>query len=652
MLNVFRNNLKRFAPILWVVIAVFVLLVFTDYSNNDRVGTSADTAATVGSYEISFAEVQNSYSALERQFRGAYGDVFDQLKDQLNLPVQAVNRVVAGKIEREGAEALGLAATSGELQKRVLEDPAFQNETGGFIGEQEYRRLLQRNRLSVDEFEDSLRESLLQNKFRTILADTAWVSDVDLEQAVRNESERAKVRYVSLEGSTLADQVEVSDADIESHFAENQSDYELPERRRAAYLSVNVNSVRAELDIPDEEVRAYYDANPSEFTQEEQVRARHILLFVDDERSADEARAELEAIKARVAAGEDFGAIAQQVSEDEASKPQGGDLGFFPRGRMTQAFEIAAFGGAQGEIVGPIENQLGARTGFHLIEIIARRDGGVQPYEEVSNRILVRMLNERARSEAESRARAISTRVAGSPPVGEEALRALAEEEGVALEVLEPFARNDNLPGLGRSTQLATALFEAEPGALTEPIELPTGWGLGQVLEIEEPRVPSLDEVRDDVRSAVVAERQNDLAEERLAAAQSRIAAGEQTFDEAAEELDLEIRESSEFGALETFAAVPGVDGLAGAALALDQGEVGGPLRSGTGAVLFEVVERKRFDPIAFAASKSDTSEQERSKRMATAIDGWIKAKVEDLDVRFTPQMIEMFDLGGQLGDS
>ncbi|MEM9404538.1 MAG: peptidylprolyl isomerase [Acidobacteriota bacterium] len=652
MLNVFRNNLKRFAPILWIVIAVFVLLVFTDYSNNDRVGSSADTAATVGDYDISFAEVQNSYSALEQQFRGAYGEVFDQLKDQLNLPVQAVNRVVANKIQREDAAALGLGATSGELRERILLDPAFQNETGGFVGEDEYRRILQRNRLSVDEFETRQREFLVENKFRTILADTAWVSDSDLEQSARDDAERAKVRYVSLDGSTLADEVEVSDADIATYFDENQSDYELPERRRAAYLSVNVNSVRAELDIPDEEVRAYFDANPGEFTQEEQVRARHILLFVNEERTADQARAELEAIKARVAAGEDFGAIAQQVSEDEASKPQGGDLGFFPRGRMTQPFELAAFGGSQGEIVGPIENQLGARTGFHLIEIIARRDGGVQPYEEVSNRILVRMLNERARTEAENRAQALSTRVAGSPPVGEEALRALAEEEGVALEILEPFALTDNLPGLGRSTQLATALFDAETGALTEPIELASGWALGQVLEVQEPRIPALDEVRDDVRGALVAERQNDLAEERLAAVQTRLAAEELTFDEAAEELGLDVQESSEFGALESFAAVPGVDDLAEAALALDTGDIGGPLRSVTGAMIFEVSERKRFDPVAFAASKNTTSEQERANRTATIVGSWIQTKLEDLDVRFTPQMIEMFDLGGQLGDS
>ena len=408
--------------------------------------------------------------------------------------------------------------------------------------------------MSPDDFESGQRDNLLGSKFRNILLDTAWISDVDLESTARKEAERAKIRYVSLEGATLAEQVEISDADLATYFAENQSSYELPERRRAAYLSVNVNSVRANLEIPDTDVQAYYDANPGEFSQEEQVRARHILLFESGDRNAEQAQAELNAIKARIQAGEDFGTIAQQVSEDEASKPQGGDLGFFGRGRMTPQFETAAFSGEQGELVGPIENQLGPRTGFHLIEVIAKRDGGTQPFEEVSNRIRVRLLNERTKIEAEAKARDLSTRLAGSPPQGEDALREVAETEGVALEVLEAFDRDANLAAIGRGTELAQTIFEAEPGGLTEPIQIPVGWALAQVLSVEEPRVPELSEVQDEVRSALVAERQNSLAQERLAELQPAVANGDLTLDAAAERLGVEVQESAEFGALDQVA--------------------------------------------------------------------------------------------------
>lgn len=109
--------------------------------------------------------------------------------------------------------------------------------------------------------------------------------------------------------------------------------------------------------------------------RQEQVRARHILLRVDEERSAEQAREQVAAIRARLAAGEDFAAIAAEVSDDPGSAAQGGDLGFFGRGRMVPEFEEAAFSAPVGELVGPVETDFG----LHLIEVIERRPGGVEP---------------------------------------------------------------------------------------------------------------------------------------------------------------------------------------------------------------------------------------------------------------------------------
>ena len=652
MLNVFRSNVKRFAPILWVVIAVFILLVFTDYSNQDRRGTSADTAATVGKYEVSFDELQRSYSQLEQVYRNQFGDAYtSELGRQMGLPLQAVNRVVNSKLQRDEARDLGLLTTDDELQQVILETPLFQNETGGFVGPREYEERIQRTlRTTVDRFEEDLRSDLLDSKIQSILSDAVWVSDKELEEQAREEAERAKIRYLRLDGSAVADQVEVQDAEIATYFEENQADYQLPETRRVAYLSINVNTVRATLEVSDEELRAYYDANPGEFSREEQVRARHILLFVNDDRTAEQAQSQLEAIKARIEGGEDFGAIAQQVSEDEASKTQGGDLGFFGRGRMTPQFEQAAFGGEQGEIVGPIENQLGPRTGYHLIEIIAKQEGGLQPFEEVANRIRVRQLNERSQSATEEKARELASRLSASPPQGEEALREVAQTEGVAVEVLEPFGADDNIPGIGRGTAFSRAVFDAEPGQLTEPLQIPTGWALAQVLSVQEPRVPELDEVRGDVRSAIVAEKQVALAQERLAALKDQVASGDKTLEQAGEELGAPVEETAEFGAADGFEAVPGAVGLNQAALELEAGEIGGPVETASGAVLFEVIERTHFDPATFETEKDQKRGLLRQQRFGQLVGSWLQSRLDELDVQYTPAMVEMFELEAQLG--
>ncbi|MEZ4319773.1 MAG: peptidylprolyl isomerase [Myxococcota bacterium] len=101
----------------------------------------------------------------------------------------------------------------------------------------------------------------------------------------------------------------------------------------------------------------------------EQVRVAHILvgfsgaLQSTSTRSRDEARALAASLKARLDAGEAFGAVAKEASED-SSAPRGGDLGVISRGQMVPDFEDAAFGLQPGEVSGVVETPYG----FHIVE--------------------------------------------------------------------------------------------------------------------------------------------------------------------------------------------------------------------------------------------------------------------------------------------
>lgn len=97
---------------------------------------------------------------------------------------------------------------------------------------------------------------------------------------------------------------------------------------------------------------------------EEQIWARHIL--VEDEATAQD-------VLKRLAAGEDFGALASELSKDPGSGAKGGDLGWFGKGAMVAPFEEAAFNLKPGEISDPVQSDFG----YHIIQVIARQD---RPY--------------------------------------------------------------------------------------------------------------------------------------------------------------------------------------------------------------------------------------------------------------------------------
>lgn len=177
----------------------------------------------------------------------------------------------------------------------------------------------------------------------------------------------------------------------------------LRDARESALFDLYVRTEIANDIVPEADIRKYYDEHIADFKTPERVRARHILVTPiaeqrvpntsgDNAKNEEEAQRKIENLdKMYGLSGGNFAELAMRFSED-GSAPQGGDLGWFERGRMVPEFEKVAFETPKGRVSGVVKTQFG----YHRIFVEDRRDAATKPYDEVRNEIRERLLSERA----------------------------------------------------------------------------------------------------------------------------------------------------------------------------------------------------------------------------------------------------------------
>jgi peptidyl-prolyl cis-trans isomerase C len=157
-------------------------------------------------------------------------------------------------------------------------------------------------------------------------------------------------------------------------------------RKTLAVNRLLEGSVFRDAQVSDAQIADFYERNKEEFKHPPQTRASHILIRVPDNAPASArttAKHQAEALLAQLRAGADFAQLARAHSQDPATAAQGGDLGYFAKGDMVDAFEIAAAALAPGQLSDVVVTPYG----FDIIKLNDRRGEGYQPLDEVKERI-------------------------------------------------------------------------------------------------------------------------------------------------------------------------------------------------------------------------------------------------------------------------
>jgi len=594
-LGFMRRHRRWLYGFLWLVIITFILLYIPAFTDQQDVGLGAPVAE-VADRKISVGEFQRSYLRQRQMYQSMYqGRLTDDLLRRLGIEEQALQGLVDEHILALEAERLGIKVDDETVKRRLATSPEYQQD-GRFLGAEEIRRRLERQGVTVREFEESLRASLLRERLVSMVTDGVRVTPAEAEQEYRRRNEQIKAEYVlvPLDSTGLA----ATDDEARAWFEARKDSYRLPERRVLQYALVDAASMEPRVAVTEADRRAYYEAHRDQYTQPGELCASHVLVKVKAPGAAtghseEDARRLAQAALDELRKGADFAAVAQRVSEDLGSASQGGDLGCFPPGRMVPEFDEAAFALSAGQMSDIVRTSFG----YHVIKATARKEAVDPPMAALTQQLDAGVKAEKAEAMAQEKARALGAALAGGAR-----LEDAARDQGVTVEKTAPLGRADTRPPLSTPAVMARA-FELKKGEVArEALRVQGGFVFIAVDDVQAPKLPDLKDVMETVRADAV----RDKAYQKATAAASalRARAEREGLEKAAaasglvrKQTDALVARGQAIGDLGTSAALEGAFDLPANALSE-------PLKTPSGMAVLRVLEKKAFDPAAFEKEK------------------------------------------------
>ena len=611
MLDRMRRHKNWLKWSLALVCLTFVVFYIPSFLRTDPAATgTADKVASVDSRAITVADFRRRYLAQVSAYRASYGgNLTDALLQQMQVPQQVLQQMIQEHAEISEAERQGITVTDAEVRSQIMVIPGLQ-ENGQFIGEQRYRQLLsaQDPPMTPADFEKTIRQSLMLDKFRAGLTEWVSISDADLEREYRHRNEKATLSVVAILADNFKSQVNPTDAEIAAHFDTNKDRYKVPEQRKVRFVRINPADFAPKIKVPRADVERFYNERIATYTTPEQIRASHILLKTEGKSDA-EVRAKAEQVLKEAQSGADFAGLAKKYSEDESNAQQGGDLDYFSRGRMVAEFENAAFSLAAGQISPLVKTPFG----YHIIKVTDKKPTIVRTLNEpeLYKEIETQVLGQQAETQATEQSTALSAE--GTTP---QALDKAAAARGLKVEESDFFSREGFIPTLGPQSPVPPMAFEQEGNQVSAPVPGPTGEVIFYVSGKREPYLPKLDEVRSTVRDDLVQSRAVLLAKQKADALSAQLKSAAD-FQAAAKAVGLEAVTTQPLareGVVPNIGKSPEIDAVA---FSLPIGGVSGPITTPQGAAIVKLVSRQDVTPGEYAAARDKFRDSFLSERRA-----------------------------------
>ena len=501
MLKVLRG---KKSSLLIKIVLVVITIGFSFWGIESYLFTRVDSSvATVNGTEISQDQFRQRFDENRQRMMQMMGGAVDaSYFERPEIKRQVLDQLINEQLLLDANKKLGISVTNERIRQEILAIPAFQKD--GKFDPDTYKALLQAQNMTPLSFDDRVRQSLSVRELPDQVGSTVLITDAALDTYLRLHDQRRDFRYIKLDKPT-ADESPVTDDEVQAYFKDHAQEFVTPERVALEYVELDAGKLDVATSADDATLKDRYEKEKSRFVSPEQRLASHILIKVPGKGSPEDqkqALAKAEAIAKDVKSGKDFATVAKQDSADLGSKNQGGDLGWLEKGTTDEAFEGALFAMKKGDISDPVLTS----EGYHVIQLRDVRPGTTRSFEDVKpelNKEYATTERERVYTEKAGRLTDLTYQDPSS-------LDSAAKELGLAVQKTDLFARTGGT-GIAANPNVSKVAFSDTvlvQNNNSDPIELAPNHIVVVRIAEHKPATPKpIDEVRDQVRAKVLAER-------------------------------------------------------------------------------------------------------------------------------------------------
>lgn len=510
------------AKVLLVILAISFGIFFNISDVFRHFGST--TLASVGNKEITPAEFEQNF----RDFLQNIGRQTGQVMTIEDARKQGLDRAVLEGMIREAAvdnetETLGLHIGQDYLVKEAMNAAPFKGTNGQFDPEL-FKRILSQNNLSEAGYFAQTRQRLLRDAL-TGSANADLIASPTLEEAqyrYRNEQRDARFFVVKAADSEVTPP---TDDEIKKEYEADPAAYTAPEYRAVAVMKAEPADIIAKIQLSDADLQAGYDKYKSEyFTPEKRTILQLSFPTLDEAKTA----------KAAIDGGKDFVALATEKGFKEA------DITFADKTRadfIDKTIADAAFGLKEGAVSDPVKGAL-ATVLLKAVKVTPEHQATL---DEIRQPLADRLKLEQAKDEIQSVYEAV-----------EDARAAQTKFETIAAKAGIPFLLVPATDATGKGKdgkdiemphkdELLRAAFSSDVGVENDAISVDDGYVWYEVREVVPSAVKPFDQVKDQAKAKVIADKVRALAEDKAKKLVERARAGA-TLEALAREAGAEIQ--------------------------------------------------------------------------------------------------------------